>query len=172
MSSAAPVTVLPDPLPVSAGGGAGIPKPAVLSDDAKLALLAAITAAGGVYKWDSMNEEPGACLDEGGDAIWVTYDLKSNLASLSVLSVAEASKDAQCAIRLIEGKTYLIRAGLVYEYNAVEQKIDDFVGRLNAGYESIGIDGERLLTAEEVRYAFSTWPLGNDDVVFDILMNQ
>jgi hypothetical protein len=46
MSSAAPLMVLPDSLPVSAGGGTGIPKPAVeappLSDDAKLAQLAAV----------------------------------------------------------------------------------------------------------------------------------
>ena len=61
---------------------------------------------------------------------------------------AAAVAEAKGELKLIDGTVYMVRDGNVYEYNDLEEKAGDFVGRLGADGESIDTDAEEVTGAE------------------------
>ena len=61
---------------------------------------------------------------------------------------AAAVEAVEGELKLIDGSLYMVRNGNVYEYNDLEEKAGDFVGRLTADGEGIDADAEEV-TAEE-----------------------
>jgi len=75
---------------------------------------------------------------------------KAKVAVAVVEAEGTGGAEAEGELELINGKMYMIRGGNVYEYNDLEEKAGDFVGRLvvTGGDKSIDTEGEEKVAEE------------------------